>query len=84
MPIYEYICDDCGRQFEISQSINDASLSICTECNGKMRRLISGGSGFILNKPGFRDAVQTRCGKKQTCCGSATPCESPECGDERE
>jgi putative FmdB family regulatory protein len=83
MPIYEYICRDCGKRFEISQSMNDAPLDICPECNGRAQRVISGGSGFILKGNSFSDDVQTRCGKEQTCCGSAVPCESPRCGNER-
>ncbi len=39
----EYLCDNCGRQFEISQSMNDKPLSVCAECKGSVRRLISGG-----------------------------------------
>lgn len=82
MPTYEYICGDCGRRFEIPQSINDAPLDTCPECNGVVRRVISGGSGFIFKGNSFDNAVQTRCGKEQTCCGSKTPCETPGCDRE--
>ena len=76
MPVYEYMCDSCGRQFEMSQSINDLPVEICAECSGKVRRIISGGSGFIMKGTG---PVQTRCGKTRTCCGSKIPCETPSC-----
>lgn len=79
MPIYEYICDDCGRQFELNQSMRDLPAEICTECNGKVRRIISGGSGFILKTASSEHALKPRCGKSETCCGSKTPCETPSC-----
>jgi putative FmdB family regulatory protein len=80
MPIYEYLCNDCGRKFEISQSINDCPLCNCPECNGSVQRIISGGNGFILKGNSEDNPVRTKCGKDRTCCGSAVPCESPRCG----
>jgi putative FmdB family regulatory protein len=79
VPIYEYICDDCGRQFEINQSMHDLPLETCSECKGTVRRVISGGSGFILKSTGSGLSFQPHCGKSQTCCGSKTPCETPGC-----
>ncbi|MCX5717310.1 MAG: zinc ribbon domain-containing protein [Nitrospirae bacterium] len=79
MPIYEYICGDCGRRFEITQSMNDAPLDVCPDCKGRARRVISGGSGFIMKGNSFDEPALPRCGKEQTCCGSKTPCETPEC-----
>jgi len=33
MPIYEYICSDCGKRFEILRSIKDADTPIlCKIC----------------------------------------------------
>ena len=35
MPIYEYICKDCGNRFEILRSIKDADSPIfCKICQG--------------------------------------------------
>ena len=54
MPTYEYICENCGCQFERFQSITARPLRKCTEC-GKMRlkRLIGSGSGVIFKGTGF-------------------------------
>lgn len=79
MPIYEYLCDDCGRRFDISQSMHDLPINVCPECKGNIRRIISGGSGFILKNTDSGSSLQPRCGKTQTCCGSKTPCETPSC-----
>jgi len=75
MPIYEYMCKDCGKEFEIKQSISDTPLDICPECKGRLQRKISGGSGFILTQK----ENLTRCGSNQTCCGSPTSCTIPPC-----
>ena len=79
MPVYEYHCDDCGKKFEITQSMHDAPVDVCPECKGSIRRIISGGSGFIMKNSGPGITMQPRCGKTQTCCGSQTPCDTPSC-----
>lgn len=80
MLIYEYFCDACGKRFEISQSMHDAPVDTCPECRGSMRRIFSGGSGFMIKGADAGTSVKTHCGKAQTCCGSGTPCETPSCG----
>jgi putative FmdB family regulatory protein len=80
VPLYEYVCKECGHKSEVRQSIHNAPVIACPECRGEMRRIISGGSCFIVRGRTADKAFQPRCGKDQTCCGSATPCESPGCG----
>jgi putative FmdB family regulatory protein len=41
MPIYQYVCDECGFEFERMQSFHDAPLDTCPECGGSVRRVIS-------------------------------------------
>jgi putative FmdB family regulatory protein len=41
MPIYEYICDNCGHRFESLRSINDDSGMHCLKCNNNARRIYS-------------------------------------------
>ncbi len=53
MPTYEYLCESCGRKFDIFQSINDPPLSQCPYCRGEVRRLISGGGGLLFKGAGF-------------------------------
>src|SRR5438552_16797264 len=60
MPTYEYICEKCGRQFEVVQSISAKPLTTCTkeQCaqknwgKGKVKRAISGGAGLIFKGSG--------------------------------
>ncbi len=53
MPTYEYKCTKCGYEFEEFQSITDPPESTCPKCKGKTKRIISGGSGFLLKGQGF-------------------------------
>lgn len=41
MPIYEYRCEKCGRQFEVIQKLSDEPLKTCASCQGKLTKLIS-------------------------------------------
>jgi len=54
MPTYEYVCEDCGQEFELYQSMKDDPLKTCT-CGkqGKVQRKIGGGSGLIFKGSGF-------------------------------
>jgi len=53
MPTYEYVCEACGHKFERFQSMTAKPISRCPECKGKVRKLISGGGGFIFKGGGF-------------------------------
>lgn len=52
MPIYEYECENCGKQCEVIQKFNDEPLSSCPDCGGRMHKLISHTS-FILKGTGW-------------------------------
>ncbi len=52
MPIYEYHCEHCNRDFEFSQKITDAPLSACPTCDGPVAKLISH-SSFVLKGGGW-------------------------------
>jgi putative FmdB family regulatory protein len=47
MPIYEYVCNSCGHEKEVLQSLNDEKLTDCPAC---------GKPEFIrkISAPGFR------------------------------
>jgi putative FmdB family regulatory protein len=51
---YEYVCGACGHQWEAEQSIKDRPLEECVSCGAKKaKRLISGGTGFLLKGGGW-------------------------------
>ena len=35
MPLYEYLCKDCGRRAEIRRRFDDPSLPRCPACGGE-------------------------------------------------
>ena len=70
MPTYEYACTECGDRTEVVQSISDASLTTCTVCGGRLRKVFSPvgivfkGSGFYRNdsrgKPARADGESSK------------------------
>lgn len=53
MPTYEYECTKCGHTFERFQSMMEEPVKRCPECRCKVRRIVSGGAGFIFKGSGF-------------------------------
>ncbi|MCI0419502.1 MAG: zinc ribbon domain-containing protein [Acidobacteria bacterium] len=41
MPIYEYRCKKCSSHFEVIQKFSDNPLRICSNCKGRLSKLIS-------------------------------------------
>jgi len=39
VPRYDYKCDNCGSQVEISRSFDEEVLPMCTGCNSTMSRV---------------------------------------------
>ncbi len=51
---YEYICTECGHEWEASQRINDKPLTECPNCKkATAKRQVSGGTGFVLKGGGW-------------------------------
>jgi putative FmdB family regulatory protein len=65
MPIYEYLCKECGNRFEVIQKFNDSPIDRCIKCGGKVKKLISN-STFILKGSGWYLTDYARKGKEQT------------------
>lgn len=55
MPTYDYVCPQCGHEFEVFQSMNDKRLTKCPQkgCKGKIQRKIGAGAGFVFKGSGF-------------------------------
>ncbi len=81
MPTYGYRCPRCG-EFEEHQSILDEALKACPLCGSAVQRIITGGSGFIVKGGGATEPVTRRsCERDTPCCGRATRCDKPPCGE---
>lgn len=76
MPAYEYQCQACGHRFEQRQNMSEAALESCPQCNGAVKRLISGGAGVIA-KGGASAAPACEsgaCCMPQMGCGNGCGC----------
>ncbi|MFA5074170.1 MAG: zinc ribbon domain-containing protein [Nitrospirota bacterium] len=87
MPTYEYQCEGCGLQFERRQTMTDLPLTECPSCQGKVRRLMSGGAGFILKGSGnsHTEHIKQGCSLEQvgkTCCGREQRCGKLSCNED--
>jgi putative FmdB family regulatory protein len=55
VPTYQYACTECGHAFEQFQSFTDDALTVCPECEGRLRKVFNAvgvvfkGSGFYRN-----------------------------------
>ena len=78
MPTYEYICLSCGNRFDRFQGINEVPLNSCPDCTGVVKRMITGGTGFIMKggsgDTGGDNSLKPACGRDTTCCGSDHAC----------
>jgi len=64
MPTYEYVCQNCGHEFDKWQNINAEPVRICPACGHmSVQRKISGGSGLIFKGSGFYITDYARKGK---------------------
>lgn len=74
MPTYQYACTDCGHAFEQFQSFSDDALTVCPECDGRLRKLFNA-VGVVFKGSGFY-RTDSRSGTSTS--GSATTTSSSE------
>jgi putative FmdB family regulatory protein len=72
VPTYQYACTECGHAFEKFQSFSDDALTVCPECEGRLRKVFNAvgvvfkGSGFYRTdsrSAGNGDASKSEAGK---------------------
>jgi len=77
MPIYEYKCKKCGKEYEMFQRITEPALTSCKFCKGPAQKLISRttfhlkGSGWYVTDYGGKKAPDTETGKEGKSTASA-------------
>ncbi|MCW2755565.1 MAG: type antifreeze protein [Marmoricola sp.] len=77
MPTYQYSCTECGNFFEAVQSFSEDSLTVCPECDGKLRKVFNAvgvvfkGSGFYRNDSRGSTSSATPATSSEN--GSSTP-----------
>ena len=64
MPLYEYICKECGHEFDVLQSFSDEPIRICEKCGAeKVAKKISipsfalKGSGWYKDHYGLKTSA---------------------------
>ncbi len=65
MPIYEYRCNDCGAEFEVSQGMDEEPLTTCKQCSGSVHRLISFTSFSLKGGGWYSDGYANSSGPKK-------------------
>ena len=53
MPRYDYKCESCESEIEVSHSMTEKYSTPCEKCGGEMTKQISGGSGVHFKGTGF-------------------------------
>ena len=53
MPIYEYVCNECGHALEALQKFSDAPLRVCPACNKDALKKKISAPGFRLSGSGW-------------------------------
>ena len=66
MPTYNYKCKSCAKTKTVFQNISEQPLEYCDECDGKLKRLISGGTGLIFKGTGFYITDYAKTNKRST------------------
>ena len=86
MPIYEYVCTQCGSEIEVIQRFTDPPLEKCNSCSGKLQKKISAstfhlkGSGWYVTDYARKNtSAGNGNGKaaKETASTESKPAESP-------
>jgi putative FmdB family regulatory protein len=73
VPIYEYRCTECGHLIEIIQKLSDRPLRKCTECSGRLEKLVSRASFQLKGGGWYSEGYSSGGGKKsETKTGSSS------------
>ena len=79
MPIYEYKCQKCGRQFEAFQGISDPEVKSCKFCKGKVQKMVSlssfslkGSGWYVTDYKGKKPLATAKTEKAETSVSSET------------
>ena len=66
MPIYEFVCESCGRIVERLQKLTDPPPDACPECGGKMAKIMSRNSFQLKGGGWYRDLYSSSSGSGST------------------
>ncbi|MFB7220552.1 FmdB family zinc ribbon protein [Streptomyces sp. NPDC056227] len=79
MPTYQYQCTECGEGLEAVQKFTDDALTVCPNCEGRLKKVFSAvgivfkGSGFYRNDSRGSSSSSTPSSSSAKASGSASP-----------
>ena len=76
MPIYEYQCQDCGKELEVIQKISDDPLSDCPACGAPSLKKKVSAAAFRLKGGGWYETDFKTGNKKNLAGGADNPASS--------
>ncbi len=84
MPLYEYHCRRCGKNFEVMQKFSDTPLAVHDECGGEVEKLLSApalqfkGTGWYVTDyaRGGSNGKESKSGKKESSSSDSSKSES--------
>ena len=53
MPVYEYLCEKCGHEFEREQRITDNPVKTCPNCKARRVKKLISQTSFVLKGGGW-------------------------------
>jgi putative FmdB family regulatory protein len=83
MPIYEYKCKKCGKEFELFQGIAEPAAKSCRFCRGPVHKMMSlssfhlKGSGWYATDYGGKKAPGSEKKKEESTTAKPEKSESP-------
>lgn len=81
MPIYEYVCNECGHEFETLQKMSDAPLSDCPECKKSALKKKISAPGFRLSGSGWYETDFKSSNQKNLSKGDSSEKSAPDKSD---
>ncbi|MFE2088416.1 FmdB family zinc ribbon protein [Streptomyces sp. NPDC002596] len=78
MPTYQYQCTECGEGLEAVQKFTDDALTVCPNCEGRLKKVFSAvgivfkGSGFYRNDSRGSSSSSTPSSSSAKASGSAS------------
>ncbi|WP_405390272.1 FmdB family transcriptional regulator [Streptomyces sp. NBC_01102] len=89
MPTYQYQCTECGEGLEAVQKFTDDALTVCPNCEGRLKKVFSAvgivfkGSGFYRNDSRGSSSSSTSATSSAKTSGSASSTSSSSGSDSK-
>ncbi len=94
MPLFEFLCESCGRTLEVIQSFKEKPPTICDRCGGPLKKLLSApafqfkGTGWYVSDygksgssaPEKGDAPSADAGKPESSSSKEASPDAPKAG----